>query len=447
MTQEHETGANHVVEVIHRFLNRRRTEGPIPKKLFVQLDNCTRENKNRYVMGFFEMLVSKSVFDSVEVGFLPIGHTHEDVDQCFSTTSARLRLHNAVTLNELHEQLRFAYGGNVQVEHMRRIINWSGLCDMVGCLRKIDKISIWRYFLFSIDKSNSGLNGARLTTCHVKQNCGDAWLPLFPYTKNGKAGILRHLPNLSQTPNLNIKCPDGRDKINKRLESEEGRINSSDKMIELHALRDFVFQDRVDSFHWDLPNCVESGPQQDVQQNDFGEERNDISKECTDQGSGGRKRGQGASHSDVPAPAPSLTPGSSSAEPYSKFNYSLDTFVLVQPDVETNSKSIPFWVGRVVELFNDRNSHYVRRLRVHWYDDNSNRTRGTDYSTYKFHPCYIENPDKARGRKVRPSKVARQDLRVPNRDIIDTDTVIVAFESLTRRHNVPLSALKQLPVL
>ena len=127
MTQEHATGANHVVDVFHRFLTRRRTKGSLPPKFFVQLDNCIRENKNRYVMGYLEFLVASRVFESVEVGVLPVGHTHEDVDQAFSQTSARLRVRNAITREELHSELRSTYGGNVEVEEMRRIANSSGL--------------------------------------------------------------------------------------------------------------------------------------------------------------------------------------------------------------------------------------------------------------------------------------------------------------------------------
>ena len=58
MTEEIETGANHVIEVIHRFLNAKRSEGALPPTLFVQLDNCSGENKNKYVLAYFEMLVS-----------------------------------------------------------------------------------------------------------------------------------------------------------------------------------------------------------------------------------------------------------------------------------------------------------------------------------------------------------------------------------------------------
>ena len=50
MKHELKTGANHVVEVLHRYLTRRRADGPLPLKFFVQLDNCSRENKNHYVM-------------------------------------------------------------------------------------------------------------------------------------------------------------------------------------------------------------------------------------------------------------------------------------------------------------------------------------------------------------------------------------------------------------
>ena len=45
MTEEHETGSNHIIESLHRFLVRKRSEGAQPPKPFIQLDNCSRENK------------------------------------------------------------------------------------------------------------------------------------------------------------------------------------------------------------------------------------------------------------------------------------------------------------------------------------------------------------------------------------------------------------------
>ena len=41
--------------------------GPLPRKLLLQMDNCVRENKNKYVMGFLALLVELEIF--VEVWF------------------------------------------------------------------------------------------------------------------------------------------------------------------------------------------------------------------------------------------------------------------------------------------------------------------------------------------------------------------------------------------
>ena len=43
---------------------------PLSKKLFLQLDNLAKDNKNRYVMAFCLLLTTRRVFDEVIVGFL-----------------------------------------------------------------------------------------------------------------------------------------------------------------------------------------------------------------------------------------------------------------------------------------------------------------------------------------------------------------------------------------
>lgn len=58
--------------------------------LYLQLDNC-KENKNKVLFGFLSDLVERGVFDAVQVGFLMIGHTHEDIDQFLSVISAWLK--------------------------------------------------------------------------------------------------------------------------------------------------------------------------------------------------------------------------------------------------------------------------------------------------------------------------------------------------------------------
>lgn len=47
MTEEHETGANRVIEAIQRFINQRDKSPLLPDTLLVQFDSCTRKNTSR----------------------------------------------------------------------------------------------------------------------------------------------------------------------------------------------------------------------------------------------------------------------------------------------------------------------------------------------------------------------------------------------------------------
>ena len=52
--------------------------------LYLQADNCYKENKNKYTLCFAALLVAWGWFDDVYMSFLPTGHTHEDIDRLFS---------------------------------------------------------------------------------------------------------------------------------------------------------------------------------------------------------------------------------------------------------------------------------------------------------------------------------------------------------------------------
>ncbi|KAK3098746.1 hypothetical protein FSP39_022657 [Pinctada imbricata] len=75
--------------------------GSLPEILYVQADNCARENKNKFVLAFCELLVRLSVFREVHLSFLQVGHTHEDIDAAFSRISEKLRKTDAETLPRL----------------------------------------------------------------------------------------------------------------------------------------------------------------------------------------------------------------------------------------------------------------------------------------------------------------------------------------------------------
>lgn len=64
-----------------------------PSTLYIQMDNCTGENKNRYILGYSAYLVVKRIFQKVVINYLPVGHTHEDIDSVFSQLSHQLNQH------------------------------------------------------------------------------------------------------------------------------------------------------------------------------------------------------------------------------------------------------------------------------------------------------------------------------------------------------------------
>lgn len=69
------------------------------------MDNACRDNKNKYILTFAAILVDMGIFRKVKIGFLPVGHTHEDIDQLFSCISRRLKHRNALTISDLVQVL------------------------------------------------------------------------------------------------------------------------------------------------------------------------------------------------------------------------------------------------------------------------------------------------------------------------------------------------------
>ena len=74
---------------------------PLPRHLLLQLDNSGKDNKNKHVLGFCGELVAKGVFETIQVSFLMVGHTHEDIDALFSQLSRALRQQEVSSFHQL----------------------------------------------------------------------------------------------------------------------------------------------------------------------------------------------------------------------------------------------------------------------------------------------------------------------------------------------------------
>ena len=82
------------------------TRGALPLILCIQADNCRREYKNKYLLGFSALLVGLGYFEEVWLRFLLIGHTHSDIDQRFSCISHVLKGDDISSVSELLELIQ-----------------------------------------------------------------------------------------------------------------------------------------------------------------------------------------------------------------------------------------------------------------------------------------------------------------------------------------------------
>lgn len=61
-----------------------------PKICWLQFDNCG-ENKNKEMMTYLSLLIETFIFDTIEMCFLIVGHTHASIDQYFSVISKAIK--------------------------------------------------------------------------------------------------------------------------------------------------------------------------------------------------------------------------------------------------------------------------------------------------------------------------------------------------------------------
>lgn len=62
----------------------------LPRRMYLQADNSGKENKNNHMNGFLAAMVQLNLFDTIETGFMLVGHTKEDVDQLFSRPAIKV---------------------------------------------------------------------------------------------------------------------------------------------------------------------------------------------------------------------------------------------------------------------------------------------------------------------------------------------------------------------
>ena len=121
---------NLLCEVLTRvLLAEEKKRGELPPTLYLQLDNCIRENKNTYTEKYIEWLVERLVHREAFVSFLPVGHTHFDPDQLASRIGELLKHRNVTSIHQLIELLGKCYTPKPTVELIDDVLDWRALLN------------------------------------------------------------------------------------------------------------------------------------------------------------------------------------------------------------------------------------------------------------------------------------------------------------------------------
>ena len=104
----------------------------LPPVLYLQMDNCVRENQKKSMR--FSFLLYAGGTESVQkikLGFLMVGHTHKDVDQFFPRFSKRLAWNPAKTVSSLIDELEKCYNPKptaISLDRVYKIKEWLSPC-------------------------------------------------------------------------------------------------------------------------------------------------------------------------------------------------------------------------------------------------------------------------------------------------------------------------------
>ncbi|GBG61252.1 hypothetical protein CBR_g19784 [Chara braunii] len=116
--------SNSMLTVLHKVTSD--LPRPLPKVLFLTLDNTSRENKSKYVLAYLVYLVHMKVFEKIKLNFLLVGHTHDNIDQMFNCFSRALAHRDAYDLPALETVIRQSYTkyAGVHVERVFEVYDW-----------------------------------------------------------------------------------------------------------------------------------------------------------------------------------------------------------------------------------------------------------------------------------------------------------------------------------
>ena len=177
-------------------------------------------------MGLSHLLVEWGIFKKVKIGFLPVGHTHDDVDQMFSCFSTPLKRAEIFELQDIVNVCKSTYEPKPQFFHLEHMASWA--THFAKLLPKqVKGITKPRCFIIFRDTSGVVRHKYRnqLQTSKKDPNNQDCWMPV---NGSGYRMFERGFPDPAKVVRVPTKAAD-LEALSETLKKTEDYMSDSQK--------------------------------------------------------------------------------------------------------------------------------------------------------------------------------------------------------------------------
>lgn len=170
---------------------------PLGRRLHLQLDNTTAENKNQTMIGAVALLVAWGVFNEAVIFFMPVGHTFNELDAAFSPLITSLFRVVVATMSRLITFICEALSGK-SIRHVSQLHHlWDFDAIMAEHMHSLGG--------FARTQQSSGLHEFRLALNSQSQVClharqssqSSTWLP-----EGDGEPVFKSVPNRDTPPSM-----------------------------------------------------------------------------------------------------------------------------------------------------------------------------------------------------------------------------------------------------